>query len=159
MTEERLNDIRNTLIKKPDQRHYPEDFIFRELIDYIDTLKAELERAKKERDTVASIPVSPTDQSSRLSDLEKMLRLKQSDWLEICKESDRLRAENKVLRDGLELYANGLGLKLKPGKENLYRDGVKMGDPGWFARSMSDWDSKLIAKEALAKADRLRDGG
>lgn len=71
--------------------------------------------------------------------------------------SDRLRSENQVLRDGLTIYANGSGLKLKPEKENLYREGVKYGDRDWLARSMSDWDSKLISKEALTRADEIRE--
>lgn len=60
---------------------------------------------------------------------------------------DTLEAENAKLREALQKYADGDGLRLKPEKEYLYADPADK--VLWVQRSMSDWDNRIIARAAL----------
>lgn len=63
----------------------------------------------------------------------------------------KLEEENHALRDALEFYANGKALRVKPEKAHLWEKDYDSSDHEWYLRSMSDWDSTLLAKEVLAK--------
>lgn len=62
-----------------------------------------------------------------------------------------LEAKLSIAVEALQRYANGQALKVKPEKIHLYIDDICHGNPLWHQRSMSDYDAKLLAKEALEK--------
>lgn len=133
---------------------------FMYLIDQVDTLKAELERVTKERDELNSKKVLSEKEAKDLdASIESAELLVDTSWGIACGFSNeivsnifiglnRLRAENKVLRDGLDkIKFKCADLTISPMSGSL------------TAQLLSDRDDRIQwAIEALAKADRLRDG-
>lgn len=60
----------------------------------------------------------------------------------------------RVAREALEYYASGkIDLHPRQEKKHLYEGEVKMWDKKWIQRSMSDYESGLIARLALTKME------
>jgi len=63
----------------------------------------------------------------------------------------KIESKLSIAVEALQRYANGQALKVKPEKIHLYIDDICHGNPLWHQRSMSDYDDRLLAKEALEK--------
>lgn len=72
------------------------------------------------------------------------------------REIERLKSKLAIATEALEEYSRGCAIRIKSEKWHLYDQDYATYSPQWYQRSMSDYDDRIVAREALNNINNLQ---